>query len=60
MSLINIAYLVLVVAGFASFFAALFSVWVWTNWSEWFPPRGESLRSETGAAHARQSFRKAA
>ena len=35
MSLVNIAFLVMVVAGFSSFAVVLFSAWVWTNWSEW-------------------------
>jgi hypothetical protein len=35
MSFGNIAYLALVIAGFAGFFVVLFSGWIWVNWSEW-------------------------
>ena len=60
MSLVNVAYLVLVVAGFGSFFVGLFSVWVWSNWSEWFPARTESAGREPEARCGPEPFRKAA
>jgi hypothetical protein len=52
MSLPNIAYLVLVVAGFSSFFVALFWGWVFVNWSEWFPVPTASRRPRRREATA--------
>ena len=35
MTFANLAYLIMVIAGFSGFAVVLFTVWVWTNWALW-------------------------
>ena len=60
MSTFQTAYLVMVVAGFAAFGVALFSGWVFTNWSEWRAPKGHAAREAPVEAPVANDYHRAA